>query len=177
MARVPMWQARMGYIQRLRRFTSSHAACNRRCRAAQNFTLGGKINQLHPFGDRRLEYIRVDHKFDYTSLIIELCYKTQTIRKIEVLLDYHRFPFRSTTEIDIGFEFWRSNALGFSTRISWYSEKATMNFRDWRGYQGAFEPVESKSGVVMLQLARTGIRENSVFHIIAGFPDIAATVY
>ena len=124
-AQVPMWQARMGYIQRLRRFTSSHAACNRHCLIY-----------------RRLEYITVDHKFDYTSFIIELCSETPTIRKIEVLLDSHGFPFRSTTEIDIGFEFWRSNALGFATRISWYSEKATMNFRDWRGYLVAFEPVE-----------------------------------
>ena len=37
--RVFLRQAAMGLAQRLRRFASSHAACNRRCRAAQSFAL------------------------------------------------------------------------------------------------------------------------------------------
>ena len=35
-----MRQAALGLAQRLRRFTSSHAACNRRCRAAQKLRFG-----------------------------------------------------------------------------------------------------------------------------------------
>ena len=38
-AGVLLWQAAMGLSQRLRRITSSHAACNRHYRDAQSLTL------------------------------------------------------------------------------------------------------------------------------------------
>ena len=42
--RVSLRQAAMGLANRLRRFTSSHAACNRHCRASQSLNFGpGKL--------------------------------------------------------------------------------------------------------------------------------------
>ena len=94
-SRVSLTQAAMGFAQRLRRFNLSHAACNRRFRAAQSFALVRKNLIYSTFfvggGNNTLKLI--SNWTVAVDFFVNLILKPSIIRKMPALPEYWGFQF------------------------------------------------------------------------------------